>query len=193
MRTRTQHLSPMALAVALIAFAGTMIAAIPARAGDILAHTLTAIEGGPLPLEQYRGRPLLIVNTASFCGYTPQYRALQDLWESYRDRDLVILGVPSNNFGNQEPGSNSEIKEFCEVNFAIDFPMSEKVEVKGSASHPLFVELREQLGADAGPDWNFFKYLVDREGKAVAFWPSRVRPDDDAIQTAIEAALAPAG
>ena len=100
--------------------------------------------------------------------------------------------MPSNDFGGQEPGSNGEIREFCEVNFAIDFPMSEKVAVTGTGSHPLFVELREQLGAGAGPEWNFYKYLIDRNGKAVAFWPSRVRPDDEEVLTRIEAVLEPA-
>lgn len=194
MRTGIRRRSIIGMVMPLAAFLAIHGMAVPARAGDLMSYTLEAIEGGPLPMERFRGRPVLVVNTASLCGFTPQYRALQDLWETYRDRDLVVLGVPSNDFGGQEPGSNGEIQEFCEVNFAIDFPMSEKVAVTGTGSHPLFVELREQLGAGAGPEWNFnfYKYLIDRNGKAVAFWPSRVRPDDEEVLTRIEAVLEPA-
>ena len=155
----------------------------------LLDHELVAIEGGPLPLRAYEGHPVLLVNTASFCGFTRQYSGLQALWERYRDRGFVLLGVPSNDFGSQEPGSNAEIKEFCAVNFAIDFPMSEKVEVVGPGSHPLFHDLRSALGDEAGPRWNFYKYLLDDRGRPVRYWPSSVEPNDPAIIDAIEALL----
>jgi glutathione peroxidase len=159
-----------------------------ARAGDAFGHAFTAIEGHPLPLEAFRGRPMLVVNTASFCAFTRQYEALQALWDDYRDRGLVVLGVPSDDF-NQELDENGAIREFCEVNFGIDFPMTERVKVRGSDSHPLFVEFREQLGDSAGPSWNFFKYLVAPDGRVVEAWSSRIEPDDAQIIEAIEALL----
>ena len=161
------------------------------RAGDAFAHQFTAIEGRPLPLEQFRGRPMLVVNTASFCGFTRQYAELQALWERYRDRGLVVLGVPSNDFA-QEMDDNAAIQAFCEVQFGIDFPLTEQVAVRGAASHPLFAEIREVLGQGAGPNWNFFKYLIAADGSVVAGWPSRTAPSDAAIIAAIEEALEPA-
>lgn len=172
-----------------------LLAAAPARADDAPAHAddafaygFTAIEGHELPLEQYRGHPLLVVNTASYCGFTRQYAALQALWERYRERGLVVLGVPSNDF-NQELDENGAIKEFCEVNFGIDFPMTERVPVRGAASHPLFAYFRSELGQDAGPSWNFFKYLIGPDGRVLGAWPSRIAPDDPAITAKIEALL----
>ena len=132
----------------------TGVISAPTRAADgeraRTRSAFTSIEGEPLPLASYAGRPLLVVNTASMCGYTYQYAALQRLWAAYRERGLVVLGVPSNDFGGQEPGSAAEIKTFCEVNFDVDFPLTEKVHVKGEASHPLFTWLRQQLGRPPG-------------------------------------------
>lgn len=153
------------------------------------AFTLTSIDGNALPLAAYAGRPVLVVNTASMCGYTYQYAALQRLWSAYRDRGLVVLGVPSNDFGSQEPGSATEIKTFCEVNFDVDFPLSEKVRVKGDGAHPLFVWLREELGPEAGPRWNFHKYLIGADGRALGWWPSSVEPDSAEIRAAVESVL----
>ncbi|MCB9945454.1 MAG: glutathione peroxidase [Geminicoccaceae bacterium] len=178
--------------MAAMAVMTAILLASPSQAFDILDNELVSIDGAPLPLNQFRGQPLLIVNTASLCGYTPQYKALQALHEEYHAQGLVVLGIPSNDFGNQEPGSNSEIKEFCTVNFAIDFPMSEKVKVKGADADPLFIELRQSLGDDAGPGWNFYKYLIDRKGEAISYWPSDVEPDDPQLRKAIEDALRPA-
>lgn len=159
--------------------------------GDAFSFDFTAIEGDPLPLEQFRGRPMLVVNTASFCGFTRQYAELQTLWETYRDRGLVVLGVPSDDF-NQEMADNAAIQEFCEVQFGIDFPMTERVSVRGSGSHPLFTHFRAELGASAGPSWNFFKYLVDPDGRVVETWSSRTAPSSSAITSAIERTLAAA-
>jgi glutathione peroxidase len=167
------------------------LAATPAAAAGTggFAFGFTSIEGQPLPLAQWQGRPVLVVNTASFCGYTRQYEGLQALWERYRQRGLVVLGVPSNDFGGQEPGGNAEIKTFCEVNFAVDFPMTEKVHVRGAGSHPLFAWLRQELGQAVGPGWNFHKFLIGPDGEAVAHWPSAVEPGSVEIGSAIEPLL----
>ncbi len=155
------------------------------------AFSFTSIEGEPLALASYAGHPVLIVNTASMCGFTYQYAALQRLFDAYRQRGLIVLGVPSNDFGNQEPGSATEIKKFCTANFDVDFPLTEKVQVKGPQSHPLFVWLRHELGASAGPRWNFHKYLIRPDGMAAASWPSSVEPDGPEIRAAVESLLAP--
>ena len=176
-----------ALAMAAFARAADSAAAVPSN-GDAFAFGFTAIEGHALPLGQFRGRPLLVVNTASFCGFTHQYAELQALWETYRDRGLVVLGVPSDDF-NQELADNAAILEFCEVEFGIDFPLTERVSVRGPESHPLFDHFRAELGAAAGPNWNFFKYLVAADGRVVEAWPSRTAPSSTAIISAIERAL----
>lgn len=149
----------------------------------------TSIDGEPLPMSGFAGRTMLVVNTASLCGFTYQYAALHDLWENYRDRGLMLLGVPSNDFGGQEPGSEAEIKEFCEVNFDIDFPLTTKQVVRGEAAHPFFREVVAILGADAAPRWNFHKFLVAPDGSLIGAWPSRVEPDAPEIIAAIESAL----
>lgn len=153
-----------------------------------------AIEGHALPLSQYEGKALLVVNTASFCGFTRQYDGLQALWDEYREQELVVLGVPSNDFGGQEPGTAAEIKDFCETNFHINFPMTRKQQVKGPEAHPLYQWLKAELGAASAPRWNFHKYLIGRNGLPVAHFASGVRPDSPAMRKAIEAALsAPKG
>jgi glutathione peroxidase len=151
----------------------------------------TSIDGEPLPLESFAGQPVLIVNTASLCGFTYQYAGLQELWERYRDQGFVLLGVPSNDFGNQEPGSEAEIKDFCEVNFDVDFPLTEKQTVRGDAAHPFFKHVRAELGESAGPKWNFHKYLVGPSGELLGAWPSRVEPTSDEITARIEGVLEP--
>jgi glutathione peroxidase len=154
--------------------------AVPALAqrSRMTAHSFsfTSIEGAPLPLAAWRGRPVLVVNTASFCGYTPQYKALEALWRRYKDRGLVVLGVPSNDFGQQEPGSAKEIKEFCETNYEIDFPLAEKQKVVGGDAHPFYRWVVAELGEAGAPRWNFHKYLVAPDGTLVGAWPSRVDP-----------------
>ncbi len=150
----------------------------------------TAIEGGPLPLSQFAGKAVLIVNTASFCGFTHQYQGLQTLWSEYRDKGLVVLGVPSNDFGRQEPGTSEEIKTFCEGAYGIDFPMSEKVNVRGKEAHPFYQWARAVLGTSKAPRWNFHKYLIDAEGVMVDAFDTTVRPDDRAFRSRIEQVLA---
>jgi glutathione peroxidase len=170
--------------------AALLLAAAPVRAAERV-HDLAfpAIDGTTLDLAAFAGRPLLVVNTASRCGFTPQYAGLQEVWERYRDRGLVVIGMPSNDF-NQEYGDDAAIRDFCEVNFGIDFPMSASVATRGPDQHPFFARVAEDLGSAALPRWNFHKYLVDRQGRVVAGWSSMASPTGSEIITAIEAALA---
>ena len=149
-----------------------------------------AIEGDRLPLAQFAGRPVLIVNTASHCGFTNQYAGLADIWSKYRDRGLVVLATPSNDFGGQEPGSEAEIKEFCEVNYGIDFPMTEKVRVKGADAHPFYKWAATRFGPLSKPRWNFHKYLVSPDGDLVNWFSTVTPPTADKVVRAIEAQLA---
>lgn len=151
--------------------------------------SFTSIDGEPLPMSSFSGKAVLMVNTASFCGYTPQYSGLQALWENYRDRGLVVLGVPSNDFGGQEPHDEAEIKTFCEANYAVDFPLTSKQTVIGGEAHPIYRWLADELGEDAAPRWNFHKYLIGGDGSIAGVWSTRVRPDDQELVEAIEAAL----
>jgi len=143
-----------------------------------------ALDGSTIDLAKYKGKKILIVNTASKCGFTPQYADLEKLYEKYKDK-LVIIGFPANNFAQQEPGTNSEIKEFCMKNYGVSFPMAEKVDVIGSNIHPLFKYLTEEakkLGTtDPVIKWNFTKFLVDENGKLIAVFPSKVTPMSDEI------------
>jgi glutathione peroxidase len=148
----------------------------------------TSIDGAPMPLDAYRGKVLLVVNVASFCGLTPQYEGLEALWRTYRDQGLVVIGVPANDFGAQEPGSEAEIQQFCTTRFAVDFPMTAKVPVVGPAAHPFYRWAAAELGADAAPKWNFHKYLIGRDGTVSGFG-SRTPPDAPELTGAIEAAL----
>lgn len=150
----------------------------------------TSIDGEPMPLSRWRGRPLLVANTASFCGYTPQYADLEDVWQRYRERGLVVIGVPSNDFGEQEPGTPPEIKAFCEGRYQVDFPLTDKQPVSGAHAHPFFRWIAGELGEAGTPRWNFHKYLVGPDGALAGAWPSGVRPTDQAITGEIEAALA---
>lgn len=188
MWSRVRHLAIVTIACALIAAAG-----LPARAADAYDFSFTAIDGQPLPLAAYRGKALLVVNTASFCGFTGQYEGLQTVWSRYRDRGLVVIGVPSNDFGNQEPGSEGEIKRFCEVNFNVDFPLAAKAIVSGKNAHPFYRWAVEELGASAAPRWNFHKYLVSPEGALVASFPTMTSPTAEPVTRAIEGELARIG
>ncbi len=151
--------------------------------------SFVAIDGTPLPLAAYRGRPLLVVNTASFCGFTPQYAELETLWRRYRARGLIVIGVPSNDFGEQEPGSAEEIRTLCETRYAVDFPLTEKQRVIGPAAHGFFRWIADELGEAGAPRWNFHKYLVAPDGSLAGAWPSAVRPTDRAIIAEIEPLL----
>ncbi|HEY5046470.1 MAG TPA: glutathione peroxidase [Rhizomicrobium sp.] len=148
-----------------------------------------SIDGTALPLSNFEGNALLLVNVASRCGLTPQYSALEALWQSYRGKGLVVLGVPANDFGGQEPGTEQEIKTFCETRFAIDFPLTAKEHVIGAEAHPLYKWIAGELGEDAAPKWNFHKYLFGRDGAIAGTFGSRTTPDASALITAIDAAL----
>ena len=160
--------------------------------GDAYQFEFVSIDGDKLPLAEWRGRPVLVVNTASFCGYTPQYRDLEALWRRYQPRGLVVLGVPSNDFGEQEPGSAAEIKQFCETNYQVDFPLTEKYRVVGGAAHPFYRWVAAQLGEGGAPRWNFHKYLVGPDGSWPAPGRPQVKPTDTAITAEIEGMLPPA-
>ena len=151
--------------------------------------SFTSIDGAPLPLSSFRGKPVLVVNTASKCGLTPQYEGLEQLYRDYRDQGLVVLGVPCNQFAGQEPGTEAEIKAFCEVKFDIDFPMTAKADVKGDSRHPFYAWAEEKLGEGAVPVWNFHKILVGADGEAVAAFGPRTEPQDETITEAVTKAL----
>jgi glutathione peroxidase len=152
-------------------------------ANSIYDFKVPSLEGGTIDFSKYKGKKILVVNTASECGYTPQYADLQKLYDEYK-ANLVIVGFPANNFGGQEPGSNAEIKEFCKKNYGVSFPMAGKVSVKGNDIHPLFKWLtsKDENGVmDAEIKWNFTKFLLDEKGKLIAVFPSKVNPTSEEI------------
>ena len=180
--------------VRLLALTAFFLASAVPAAADEPAKTaydfsFTAIEGEPMPLSKFRGKVLLVVNTASFCGFTRQYGDLQAVWETYRDRGLVVIGVPSNDFGNQEPGTEAEIKSFCEVNFDIDFPLTTKQQVVGEKAHSFYAWAAREVGAEGRPRWNFHKYLVGPDGQLAGWFPTRTAPNAASVAEAIEAQL----
>lgn len=162
-----------------------------AVASDKNAHdfSFTAIDGSPLPLSQFKGKVLLVVNTASECGFTGQYQGLQKLYDAYKNKGLVVLGVPSNDFGGQEPGSANEIKKFCETKFRVTFPLTEKAVVKGENAHPFYQWVSGLKGVIA-PKWNFHKFLIAKDGSYVDYYISATEPDSDKIRKAVEKELA---
>ena len=161
-------------------------------ANSVYNFTLKSIDGQPVSLRSYHGKVLLLVNVASKCGYTPQYAGLESLYEKYKDRGLVIVGIPANNFAGQEPGTNAEIKTFCRNKYSVSFPMMSKVSVLGEDKTPLYVFLTDksvnpQIGGDI--KWNFTKFLFDRNGKPVARFEPAVTPDSPQVTAAVESAL----
>jgi glutathione peroxidase len=196
----TRHLACAAACLALLLTIGAAppsalsakrlpMSSASAETGDAYQFEFASLDGCKLPLAAWRGRPVLVVNTASFCGYTPQYRDLEALWQQYRDRGVVVLGVPSNDFGEQEPGSAAEIKQFCETNYQVDFPLTEKYRVVGSAAHPFYRWVASNLGEAGAPRWNFHKYLIGPDGQLAGAWPSQVKPTDKAITGEIDGML----
>jgi glutathione peroxidase len=174
-----------ALFLGLLLVAG--VASAQTRAPEVLNHTLNPLlPGKPVNLSQYAGKVVLIVNVASECGFTSQYEGLEALYKRYQARGFVVLGIPANDFGGQEKGSNKQIAEFCKANFGVTFPMFEKIELP-ITQHPLFASLIK--ATNQPPKWNFHKYLVDRSGKVSAF-PSTVEPLSAALTKAVELALA---
>lgn len=149
----------------------------------------TSITGEDLPFRSFEGSVVLVVNTASRCGYTGQYDGLQELYAMFKDKGLVVLGVPSNDFGAQEPGTEEEVASFCKLNYGVEFPLTKKYAVTGDSAHPFFEIAQETLGDAAEPKWNFHKVLIGRDGMPIAAYPSATRPADAELVSAIEAAL----
>lgn len=160
-----------------------------AKTASIYDFTLDDIDGKPLPLSRFKGKVLLVVNTASFCGNTPQYSDLESMYEKYQAKGLEILAFPANNFGQQEPGTNGEIKSFCYTKYSLTFPLFSKISVKGSDKHPLYQYLTEQSPFPGEVEWNFQKYLVDRSGHIIAKYHHRTKPLSDQIVQDVEKAL----
>jgi glutathione peroxidase len=180
-----------AMAVSLIAMWTAAPSAAPSKvvAGSVYDFEFLGIDGRPLKLVSWRGKVLLIVNTASFCGYTKQYAGLQDLWTRYEKAGLVVVGVPSNDFGGQEPKSEGEIKAFCQGAFGITFPLTSKQTVVGSNAHPFYKWAAETMGPDGVPKWNFHKYLIGRDGRLLKSFSTRLEPTSAEVTTWIEKAL----
>jgi glutathione peroxidase len=190
--SRRSGLMALAAVGVLAAMAGPRRAR--AQGAETTAHDFAFldIDGAPLRLNQFAGKAMLVVNTASRCGYTGQYDGLQQLWTQYRDRGLVVIGVPSDEF-NQELSSEDAIRDFCEANFGIDFPMTSITRLRGTDRHPFYAWAERALGRENAPRWNFHKYLIDGQGRAVAAFPSRVEPMSRQMISAVEALLPPAG
>ncbi len=158
--------------------------------GSLADFTFEALmHDSPIKLADYRGKVILIVNTASKCGFTGQYEGLETLYQTYKDRGLVVIGVPSNDFGGQEPGTNEEIAEFCKINYGVSFPMTTKYEVIGDNAHPFYVWAKSELGFGTAPKWNFHKYVINREGRLIGHFHSTTPPGASSITRMIEAAL----
>ena len=184
-----------ALVALIVTFvAGTMFAT-PAQAdqGSPLTGTMKKIDGKEVDLASYKGKVVLIVNVASRCGYTGQYAGLQKLYDSYKDKGLVVLGFPANEFGAQEPGTDAEIATFCSSKYGVTFDMFSKIVVKGADKAPLYKSLTESADPKGEVGWNFEKFLIGRDGKVVGRFKSGVAPDDATLKAAIEAALTKAG
>ena len=154
-----------------------------------MSFTFSNIDGGTINTSEWKGKPFLVVNSASQCGFTKQYTGLQNLYEKYKDRGFYVIGVPSNQFGGQEPGSESEIKNFCEVNFNINFPMTTKVDVKGENINPIYKWALDNYGKKASPKWNFYKILINKDGKVEQTYSSMTNPMSKKITNEIEKIL----
>ncbi|QBF29774.1 glutathione peroxidase [Thalassococcus sp. S3] len=167
-------------------FAAVLILSAQAGLAKGISGTFPSIDGGTLSVEAWRGQPVLVVNTASQCGFTPQYAALQTVWDRYRDAGLVVLAIPSDDF-NQELASAAEVKEFCDLNYGLDMPMTDITHVKGSKAHDFYRQVRAETGFV--PRWNFNKVLIAPDGSVAETWGSSVKPDSRQITRAIEAYL----
>jgi glutathione peroxidase len=181
-------MTKLLLCLGMLAFAVTAVAG----SKTIYDFTLSSIDGQPTPLSSYKGKVVLLVNVASRCGFTPQYTALESIYEKYKDRGFVIVGVPANNFGGQEPGTNAEIKTFCSAKYNVTFPMMAKVSVKGGDKTPLYQFLTDKAAhpkTGGEIQWNFTKFLVNQDGQVIARFEPKVTPDSPEVTSAIERAL----
>ena len=187
------RLRALSIAAAIIVLPLFVFAQTPDRTvteqKTVYSFAMKTVDGKDRPLSEYSGKVLLVVNVASRCGYTPQYKDLQAVYEKYKDRGFRILAFPANNFGAQEPGTDKEIKEFCETNYHVSFDLFSKISVKGEDQHPLYRYLTTGSPFPGEVKWNFQKYLVDRKGKVVGMFPSRVKPTDKEIEQHLEALL----
>ena len=157
-------------------------------ANDKLAYDFSFkdLEGNSLSLSEYKNKVIIVVNVASQCGFTNQYEDMQKIWETYKEKNVVLIGVPSNNFGNQEPGDSKEIKNFCESKFGITFPMTEKINVKGEKAHPFYKWALKNYGKNAVPKWNFHKIIIGKDGKIANTFSSITKPSSKKFIKAIE-------
>ncbi len=155
---------------------------------DFYAISFNSIEGDKIFLSNYRNNVILVVNTASFCGFTGQFKGIQNIWRKYKNDGLIVIGVPSNDFG-QEAKTNSEVKNFCSINFNVDFLMTETSKTRGENAHPLFKYLTTSLGLKSAPKWNFYKYIINKNGKPVTYFSSMTSPENPKLIIAIEEAL----
>ena len=182
------------VAIPVSTLAASPVAAGPSQGGSdpcppVLNYTFNRLQTGKAEsLCEFQGKVVLIVNTASYCGYTHQYEGLEAMYRKYKARGLVVVGFPSNDFGDQEPGTNHEIAEFCRLTYGVEFPMFEKSSVTSIKTNPLYAELLARTGQT--PKWNFHKYLVDRDGKQIASFGTRVEPDNADLLSALERMLA---
>ena len=144
------------------------------------------LDGSELNLNEFKGKVIVVINVASQCGFTKQYDDMQKVWDKYQDKGVIMLGIPSNDFGKQEPGSNEEIKNFCEAKFGITFPMTEKVSVKGENAHPFYIWARENHGKSAIPKWNFHKIIINKNGKIAETFSSTTNPSSKKFITTLE-------
>lgn len=161
-----------------------------APAKNVYGFSFPALQAGKtIALADYKGKVLLVVNTASKCGFTGQYKGLQKLYDAYKDDGLVVIGVPSNDFGSQEPGTESEIAAFCETNYGVNFPLTAKQVVSGDAAHPFYAFARDELGFFGAPKWNFHKYLIGRDGVLVDYFNSTTAPDASSLKEAVQAEI----
>jgi len=185
---KTRPLAYAALALTLFAFPAAAV-----QPPAALNFTMQTLDGKEMKLVDLAGKVVMFVNVASECGYTPQYTPMQEIYEKYKDQGFVLIGVPCNQFGGQEPGTAEEIREFCSTKYRVTFPLTEKVEVNGENACPLYQHLTALDVKPKGPgkvSWNFEKFLVNKKGEVIARWPSRVKPDAEEVIKRIEAALA---
>jgi len=179
----------------LVALCALSVASAPSKRGEgivtskLYGYTVRTIEGKERSLSAYKGKVLLIVNVASECGFTPQYKGLEEIYDKYKDKGFVILGFPSNDFGRQEPGTDAQIKQFCESKYKVTFDMFSKIDVKGSDQAPLYEYLTKKCEVPHEITWNFNKFLVDRSGRVVNYFPSNITPTDTALTKRIEELL----
>ena len=181
------------IAAVLTVFLSTVVSAQENKkmtGAPFYSFTMKTIEGKDRSLAEYKGKVVMVVNTASFCGYTPQYKELETLYKQYKDKGFVIIGFPANNFGKQEPGSDKDIAAFCERNYGVSFPMFSKISVKGSDMHPLYKYLTTETDFKEEIAWNFTKFIVDKNGTVAAKFASKVKPTEKDVTSKIDELLA---